>query len=63
MNDLFENLSVIKRNGKKVEFDGSKIALAVKKGFDNITVLEDDDDKKDSIYGAGTGCFDIRSCC
>jgi len=46
MNDLFENLTVIKRNGKKVDFDGSKIALAIKKGFDNITILEDDDDKK-----------------
>lgn len=31
-----EVLSVIKRNGKKVDFDGSKIALAIKKGFDSI---------------------------
>ncbi len=27
---------VIKRNGKKVEFDGSKIAIAIKKGFDSV---------------------------
>ena len=31
-----EILTVIKRNGKKVEFDGSKIAIAIKKGFDSI---------------------------
>ena len=31
MNDKFEKLTVIKRNGKKVDFDGSKIALAIKK--------------------------------
>ena len=37
-------LSVVKRNGKKVDFDGSKIALAIKKGFDNITIVEDDDE-------------------
>jgi len=28
-------LQVVKRNGKKVDFNGSKIALAIKKGFDN----------------------------
>ena len=31
---------VIKRDGKKVEFDGTKIALAIKKGFDSIIVDE-----------------------
>ena len=35
--DVLENLKVVKRNGKKlVDFDGTKIALAIKKGFDNI---------------------------
>lgn len=29
---------VIKRNGKKVPFDGTKIAIAIKKGFDSILV-------------------------
>ena len=33
-------LDVIKRNGKKVSFDASKIALAIKKGFDNVVILE-----------------------
>ena len=29
-------LKVVKRNGKKVDFDGMKIAVAIKKGFDSI---------------------------
>lgn len=36
-------LTVIKRNGKKVEFDGAKIALAIKKAFDHI-IMENGDD-------------------
>ncbi len=28
---MFENIKVIKRDGKKVDFDGSKIALCNKK--------------------------------
>ena len=38
-------LKVIKRNGKKVDFEPSKIALAIKKGFDSVEVDVDDDDK------------------
>ena len=30
------NIVVIKRDGKRVDFDGSKIALAIKKGFDSV---------------------------
>ena len=45
-NEILDKLTVIKRNGKKVTFDGSKIALAIKKGFDNITVTKDDDEVK-----------------
>ena len=30
------DLKVVKRNGKKVDFDGTKIAMAIKKGFDSI---------------------------
>ncbi|MGN1327911.1 MAG: anaerobic ribonucleoside-triphosphate reductase, partial [Clostridia bacterium] len=29
-------MKVIKRDGKRVEFDGTKIALAIKKGFDSV---------------------------
>ena len=38
-----ETLKVIKRNGKKVDFDGTKIALAIKKGFDSIKDPETDE--------------------
>ena len=44
--DKVANLTVIKRNGKKVDFDGSKIALAIKKGFDNFIITEGDDEQK-----------------
>ena len=30
------NIIVIKRDGKKVEFNESKIAVAIKKGFDSV---------------------------
>ena len=32
------NLKVVKRSGKKVDFDGTKIAIAIKKGFDNLKI-------------------------
>jgi len=34
--EVVATLKVVKRNGKKVDFDGAKIALAIKKGFDSI---------------------------
>ena len=34
--DLFATLQVVKRNGKKVEFNTTKIAIAIKKGFDDV---------------------------
>ena len=40
------DITVIKRNGKKVDFDGSKIAVAIKKGFENIVVLNEVDEEK-----------------
>ncbi len=36
------DLVVIKRNGKKVDFDGTKIALAIKKGFDSVNEIDDE---------------------
>ena len=44
--EKISNLTVIKRNGKKVDFDGAKIALAIKKGFDHVTVINGDDEEK-----------------
>ena len=45
MSELQENnitLLVVKRDGKKVDFNGSKIALAIKKGFDSVKTEEED---------------------
>lgn len=36
-------LKVVKRNGKKVDFDGGKVAIAIKKGFDSLIVEEVED--------------------
>ena len=41
--DKLENLTVIKRNGKKVDFDHTKIALSIKKGFDSVEVDTEDE--------------------
>ncbi len=47
MTELDEKLElvVIKRNGKKVDFDGTKIALAIKKGFDSINEQDEETGK------------------
>ena len=39
--DLKDGFLVVKRNGKKVDYDGSKIAIAIKKGFDSITITNE----------------------
>ncbi len=39
--------TVIKRDGKKVEFDGAKIALAIQKGFGDVIELEPTTNKYD----------------
>ncbi len=47
MTELDEKLEliVVKRNGKKVDFDGTKIALAIKKGFDSINEQDEETGK------------------
>ena len=45
-----QELQVVKRNGKKVDFDGAKIALAIKKGFDSIDNTEDDEATHEKKY-------------
>ena len=42
MEDALSNLKVVKRNGKKVDFDGTKILLAIKKGFDNVNEQDEE---------------------
>ncbi len=51
VSDVIENLTVIKRNGKKVDFDGKKIAIAIKKGFDSVEV-DDDESEKEKKYSS-----------
>ncbi len=38
-------LKVVKRNGRKVDFDGAKIAMAIKKGFDSVENTESEINK------------------
>ena len=45
VSDKLDQLMVIKRNGKKVPFDETKIALAIKKGFDSVSIDNGEDDK------------------
>ncbi len=46
VNEVLEELIVVKRNGKKVPFDGAKIALAIKKGFDSVEMDTEEDEKE-----------------
>ena len=50
VDDITLNIKVIKRDGKKVDFDGSKIALAIKKGFDSVEVDEELSESKEKKY-------------
>ena len=45
--EVLTNLKVVKRNGKKVDFDGTKIAMAIKKGFDRP---DDHENVEERIY-------------
>ena len=44
MEDKVLSIIVVKRDGKKVSFDGTKIAIAIKKGFDSIDEKYNEDD-------------------
>ena len=44
MEERLSNIIVVKRDGKKVNFDGTKIAIAIKKGFDSIEGKYNEDD-------------------
>lgn len=47
--DKFSNIIVIKRSGKRVPFNGMKIAIAIKKGFDSVEGKYNEDDAN-SVY-------------
>ena len=42
VDEILDALKVVKRNGKKVDFDKTKVALAIKKGFDSIVDADDE---------------------
>ena len=46
--EVLEHLTVVKRNGKKVAFDTTKVAIAIKKGFDAIPQTEEEISKYDA---------------
>lgn len=45
VDEILKQLEVVKRNGKKVSFNGTKIAVAIKKGFDSITEFDENDER------------------
>ena len=36
MNDVFKDLVVVKRSGQRVTFNGTKVAIAIDKGFESV---------------------------
>ena len=48
--NILEEIKVIKRDGKKTSFTGSKIAIAVKKGFDAIENSEYNAEDANKVY-------------
>jgi len=49
-NTILEEIKVIKRDGKKTNFTGSKIALAIKKGFDAVENSEYSAEDANKVY-------------
>ena len=48
--EIFNSLTVVKRNGKKMEFKPKKIAIAIKKGFDDVIESNRDDEYSEDKY-------------
>lgn len=48
--ELFAHLQVVKRNGKKVDFNATKIAIAIKKGFDEIIDHSSEEEIEKKVY-------------
>ncbi len=45
--EFFDAIKVVKRNGSKVDFNGTKIAMAIKKGFDSVKNVDENDEEKE----------------
>ena len=48
--EFFDSIKVVKRNGSKVDFNGTKIAIAIKKGFDSIKDEDTEDGEERTKY-------------
>ena len=48
-NEVLENIVVVKRSGQRVEFNASKIAIAIKKAFDAV-YQEPDENQIYSVF-------------
>ena len=42
LGEELNELKVVKRDGRKVDFNGTKIALAIQKGFESVKIIDDD---------------------
>lgn len=49
--EKLNTLNVVKRNGRKVDFDGTKIAVAIKKGFDSVSGAAQDAEQEAKYTG------------
>lgn len=45
--EFLEKIKVVKRNGSKVDFNGTKVAMAIKKGFDSIKIIDEDGEEQE----------------
>ena len=50
--EFFDTIKVVKRNGSKVDFNGTKIAMAIKKGFDSIREDAEDGEERTKYESA-----------
>ncbi len=49
LEEFFDSVKVIKRNGSRASFNGTKVAMAIKKGFDSIKIIDENDEDKEEI--------------
>lgn len=43
--EILSSIKVVKRNGSRVDFNGTKVAMAIKKGFDSIKTMNEDEEE------------------
>lgn len=43
--EILSSIKVVKRNGSRVDFNGTKVAMAIKKGFDSIKTMNEEEEE------------------